>query len=84
MLNKHTHYDIKIQGQLDTSWRTWFDDLDIRLTAEGLTLLSGAIVDQSALYGVLKKINNLGLALVSVNPRAQQNKEQCDDFQAKQ
>lgn len=73
MTNEHTHYNIKIQGQLDDCWRAWFDDLDIILTPDGDTILSGAIVDQSALHGVLKKISNLGLNLISVNPYSQQN-----------
>ena len=68
MTNEHTHYNIKIQGQLDDRWQEWFDDLDIILTPDGDTILSGAIVDQSALYGVLKKINNLGMKLISLNP----------------
>jgi hypothetical protein len=79
MTNEHTNkqsgYNIKIQGQLDERWKEWFDDLDIILTADGDTILSGAIVDQSALHGVLKKIRNLGLTLISVNPHSQQNKE---------
>lgn len=68
MTNEHTHYHIKIQGQLDDRWQEWFDDLDIILTLDGDTILSGAIVDQSALHGVLKKISNLGMKLISVNP----------------
>ncbi len=75
MTHEHTHYNIKIQEQLGDCWQEWFDDLDIILTPDGSTILSGAIVDQSALHGVLKKISNLGLTLISVNPHAQQDKE---------
>lgn len=73
--NKQSDYNIKIQGQLDDCWKEWFDDLDIILTPDGDTILSGTIIDQSALHGVLKKISNLGLTLISVNPHAQQDKE---------
>jgi hypothetical protein len=79
MTNEHTNkqsgYNIKIQGQLDERWKEWFDDLDIILTDDGDTILSGDIVDQSALHGVLKKIRNLGLTLISVNPHSHPNKE---------
>ena len=70
MTNKHTRFDIKIQGNLDPEWQDWFDDLNIIPTDEGDTILSGVIVDQAALHGVLKKINNLGLILISVNPQS--------------
>ncbi|MCB0114008.1 MAG: hypothetical protein KDD84_07950 [Caldilineaceae bacterium] len=64
-----TTYEIKVHGQLDDQWRAWFDDLKVTPTEDGDTILSGAIVDQAALYGVLKRINNLGLRLISVNSR---------------
>ena len=71
MMNEHTHYHIKIKGHLDTRWQDWFDGLTITLTGEGDTILSGVIVDQAALHGALKKISNLGLTLISVNPYPQ-------------
>ena len=70
MINEHTHYHIKIRGHLETRWQDWFDGLTITLTGDGDTILSGVIVDQAALHGVLKKIRNLGLTLISVNPQA--------------
>ena len=70
MKNEHTHYHIRIKGHLDTRWQDWFDGLTITLTEDGDTFLSGFIVDQAALHGVLKKIRNLGLAIISVNPQA--------------
>ncbi|MCP5097752.1 MAG: hypothetical protein GY943_19570 [Chloroflexi bacterium] len=77
MMNEHTNkqsgYYIKIKGHLDARWQDWFDGLTITLTDDGNTILSGNIVDQAALHGVLKKISNLGLILISVNP--QSNKE---------
>ena len=63
----HTHYAIEVEGHLDTEWQEWFDDLTVTTTAGGNTRLHGAIVDQAALYGILRRINNLGLRLLSVN-----------------
>jgi hypothetical protein len=70
----HQIYTIEIAGQLDAHWAAWFDDLTITLNAAGNTQLSGPVPDQAALYGVLKRLNNLGLKLISVNPQPQQNK----------
>lgn len=71
-MNEHkdrpAHYQIKIEGQLDGRWQDWFEGLTIIHTEDGHTILSGPIRDQAALHGVLKKITNLGLALISVNP----------------
>lgn len=69
MTNEHTRYNIKIQGQSDNRWKAWFDDLDIILTRDGDTILNGIIIDQPALHGVLKKIMDMGLTLISVNPQ---------------
>lgn len=66
---KHSHYEIKIKGHLDARWQGWFDELTITSTADGNTILSGPIRDQAMLHGMLKKINNLGLTLISVNPQ---------------
>jgi hypothetical protein len=62
-------YEIIVKGHLNVQWQAWFEDLNISPTEDGDTILSGAIVDQAALYGVLKRINNLGLRLISVNSR---------------
>ncbi|RME97654.1 MAG: hypothetical protein D6768_19145 [Chloroflexi bacterium] len=64
--DKRKQYHIKIQGQLGVSWQDWFEGLTIELTDDGDTILSGMIADQAALYGILKKIHNLGLTLISV------------------
>lgn len=60
--------EIRIEGWLGSQWADWFDGLAITLTADGQTLLSGPVADQPALYGYLKKVRDLGLPLVSVNP----------------
>ena len=64
-------YEIKIKGHIDSQWQEWFDDLTITQTECGKTVLCGPLPDPAALHGVLKKINNLGLTLVSVNPKSQ-------------
>ena len=48
-------------------WQAWFEDLTITPTDDGNTMLHGFLVDQAALHGVLKRVNNLGLTLISVN-----------------
>ena len=60
-------FQIRIQGHLSQQWTDWFEGLTITLEEDGNTLLSGPVVDQSALHGILKKIRNLGMPLLSVN-----------------
>lgn len=60
-------YQIRIEGQLDCAWADWFDGMTIAPQANGDTVLTGAVIDQAALYGLLKKFRDLGMALVSVN-----------------
>lgn len=73
-------FQIKIKGHLGQEWAGWFDGLTITLEEDGNTLLSGSIVDQSALHGILKKIRDLGMPLLSVNTidPDQANKEDTD------
>ena len=58
-------YQIKLQGHLSRRWADWFGDLTIALE-DGDTLLTGPVVDQAALYGLLRKVRDLGLPLLSV------------------
>lgn len=60
-------YQIRIKGHLDSQWTEWFEGLTITLEASGDTLLTGSVIDQSALHSLLKKIRDLGMPLVSVN-----------------
>jgi hypothetical protein len=61
-------YEIRLQGHLDSRWADWLAGLSITLDENGSTLLRGALADQAALHGVLKKVRDLGLPLLSVNP----------------
>jgi len=62
----HRVYQIKVQGKLDESWSSWFSGLTITLEGD-TTTLTGAVVDQAALRGILSKLWDLNLALISVN-----------------
>ena len=60
-------YQISIKGHLGPHWSGWFEGLTITLEANGNTLLTGPVVDQAALHGVLRKVRDLGMPLLSVN-----------------
>ena len=60
-------YQIRIKGHLDSQWSDWFGGMTIILEDNGDTLLTGIVIDQAALYGLLKKVRDLGMPLVSVN-----------------
>lgn len=68
-------YQIRIEGHLNPQWTDWFGGMTITLLAEGDTLLTGPLLDQAALYGLLRKVRNLGMPLVSVN-RVQETQNQ--------
>jgi hypothetical protein len=63
-------YTIRVKGHLDTFWQTWFENLLITHERDGTTLLSGPIKDQAALYGILFKMRDLGLTLLSLEASA--------------
>jgi hypothetical protein len=58
-------YEIRLTGRLDRRWATWFDGMAVAY-ADGVTVISGEVVDQSALHGLLHRVRDLGLPLVSV------------------
>ena len=63
-------YEIRLKGHIDNRWANWFEGLSIILEDNGETLLTGSVVDQVALHGLLRKVRDLGLPLISVNPVA--------------
>ena len=66
-MDKSTFYQIRVKGHLDEILAEWFEGLTISNQEDGEAELSGRIPDQAALQGILKRISNLGLALISVN-----------------
>ena len=59
-------YEIRVKGHLDSRWGPWFDGMGLTHERDGTTLLHGPVVDQAALHGLLQKIRDTGLPLVSV------------------
>ena len=66
-LDQPTIYQIRVMGHLDQGWSDWFDGMAISPDEEGGTLITGHVVDDAALYGLLKKVRDSGLRLLSVN-----------------
>jgi hypothetical protein len=59
-------YQIRVKGHLGSQWQDWFGGLTVTLEDNGETLLTGPVVDQAALHGLIKKVRDLGMPLVSV------------------
>jgi hypothetical protein len=59
-------YEIRLMGHLDARWAAWFDGLTVRREGNGTTVISGPVPDQAALHGLLQRVRDLGLPLVSV------------------
>ena len=66
--NRHQCYEIRLKGHLDERWTQWFEGLTITVEDNGETLLAGQMIDQAALHGLLTKVRDLGIPLVSVSP----------------
>ena len=73
-------YQIRIKGHLGQQWTDWFEGLTITLEENGETLLTGPVVDQAALHGLLKKVRDLGMPLLSVN-RVEPDQEDVADVE---
>jgi hypothetical protein len=59
-------YEIRLKGHLDGRWSTWFDGLTLTEETDGTTVIHGSVIDQAALHGLLQKVRDIGLPLVSV------------------
>jgi hypothetical protein len=59
-------YEIRLKGHLDSRWAAWFDGLSLTNDSDGTTVLHGQVVDQAALHGLLQKVRDVGLPLISV------------------
>ena len=66
--SQSTIYQIRIAGHLDSQWTEWFGGMTITLEDNGDTLLTGPVIDQAMLYGLPKRVRDLGMPLVSVSP----------------
>ena len=71
-------YQIRLKGHLGSQWTDWFEGLTITLEKDGDTLLTGPVIDQAALHGLLKKVRDLGMPLVSVSPVETGQADQSD------
>jgi hypothetical protein len=61
-------YEIRVKGHLEPRWSAWFDGLDLTREDDGTTVIHGPVADQAALHGLLRKLNDIGLPLVSLTP----------------
>ena len=70
-INEGGSYEIRLEGHLEARWADWFDGLTLTQESDGTTVLSGSVVDQAALHGLLGKVRDLGLPLIAVHRRTQ-------------
>ena len=73
-----TAYRLRVEGHLAQRWSAWFDDLTLTRESDGTTSLSGAVTDQAELHGLLMKIRDLGITLISVDVVDPPRKETAD------
>jgi GTPase len=60
------HYELRVQGHLDDSWSTWFGGMALSREDDGTTTMRGLVTDQAALHGLLAKVRDIGVTLISV------------------
>jgi hypothetical protein len=70
-INEGGSYEIRFKGHLEPRWADWFDGLSLTRESDGTTVLSGSVVDQAALHGLLGKVRDLGLPLIAVHRRTE-------------
>lgn len=61
-------YEIRVEGHLTERWSAWFDGLDIASEDDGTTVIRGSVVDQAALHGLLQRLRDIGIPLISLAP----------------
>jgi hypothetical protein len=67
MSERSEHYEIRVQGLLDSRWAARFEGMTLHTRADGTTLIAGPVVDQAALHGLLRTLRDIGLPLLAVN-----------------
>jgi hypothetical protein len=75
-------YEVRLKGHLDARWAGWFDGLTLTRESNGTTVLRGHVPDQAALHGLLQKVRDVGLPLVSVTTTAPRRTEEPDQGEA--
>jgi len=70
-INEGGNYEIRVKGHLQARWADWFDGLTLTQESDGTTVLSGSVIDQAALHGLLAKVRDLGLPLIAVRRRTE-------------
>ncbi|TFC31234.1 hypothetical protein E3O25_01900 [Cryobacterium sp. TMT1-3] len=60
-------YEIRLAGQLDSRWSAWFEGFRLTSGADGFTTLTSPLIDQAALHGLLRRVGDLGLTIISIN-----------------
>ena len=68
-------YEIRLQGQLDQRWSDWFEGFTLTIESDGTTTLTGPVTDQAALHGLLRRVSDLGVTLISVNELDKENEK---------
>ena len=63
-------YEIRVQGRIDERWTAWLDDMALDSEPDGVTVLRGPVADQAALHGLLARLRDIGVPLISVTPGA--------------
>lgn len=61
-------YEIRVEGHLGSRWAAWFDGLSVTTEGDGTSVLRGSVVDQAALHGLLQKLRDVGIPLISLTP----------------
>ena len=78
-MNEQAFYEIRLEGHMADRWGEWFGGLTITLERDGTTLLNGPVVDQAALYGLLRKVRDLNMPLISVIRKQLNDGEKNDE-----